>query len=209
MAMVVPDRRTLIVLTALAFAMTLASGMLMGLEPSPTRANATDAAPYLQKLASTEAPVILPQPAANQRWNAIAIHFSGSAMGNVRQLDDAHRRMGLDGLAYHVVIGNGDGMDDGQVVAGPRWTAQRPGISAGNVDAGSTAPAAIDICLIGDGHRRKPTEAQMRQLVDLVQQLQRGYNIAPENVLLYTDPQTGRGRLFPLAWFRQQLLSYQ
>ncbi len=181
----------------------------MGLEPRPTQAG-TGLVP-LTATQPTAAPAstLVSRPQNPQRWNAIAIHFSGSAFGSTQLIAQSHEQMGLTGLAYHVVIGNGQGMDDGLVAAGPRWKAQEKGISAGNVDPASPGPTAIDICLIGDGHRRGPSEAQMRQLVALVQQLQSDCEIPAERVLLYTDPDTGRGRLFPLAWFRQQLLSYQ
>jgi N-acetyl-anhydromuramyl-L-alanine amidase AmpD len=60
---------------------------------------------------------------------------------------------------------------------------------------------------VGDACNAAPTESQMQELTGLVHKLQQRYGITPEHVLLYSDPVSGRGRLFPVDWFRQQLLS--
>ncbi|MEX0776192.1 MAG: N-acetylmuramoyl-L-alanine amidase [Phycisphaeraceae bacterium] len=205
-----PDRRTITVLVALVIAMTIASGMLLGLEPRPKTANAGNplslnvtvgrAADLSEMVLATT-----PLPTAT-RWNTIAIHFSGSAYGSARSLDELHQRMGLEGLGYHLVIDNGNGGRDGQLEIGHRWAQQLAGVSTSRAAVAPITPAAIDICLIGDGVRHRPTDAQMRQLVQVVQTLQRQCRIPADHVLLYTDARTGRGQLFPLAWFRQQLL---
>ncbi len=205
-AMVVPDRRTLIVLIVLVSAMTLASGLLLGLEPGPRHfagplsLSAFKTSDQLRQDVLNTSPPVEPG-----RWNAIAIHFSGSSYGSARTLNQWHEQQGLGGLAYHMVIGDGLGSGDGQVEFSLRWQHQLRGLSSTSANGRN----AIDICLIGDGSRHAPTEAQMQQLVRLVRILQEVCNIPAEQVYLYTDAVTGRGRMFPVARFRQQLLSYQ
>lgn len=204
--MAMPDRRTLIVLGLLVASMTLTSALLLAFEPHPGRRPMP-----LRAVEQTGDPLDkqLTANLVNEKtgqWKTIAIHFSGTAYGSARSLTQLHDRMGLNGLAYHVVIGNGHGgQEDGAIEFSPRWQKQAPGIShqAGIRDV----PGAIDICLVGDCNRRSLTEAQLRELVHLVQKLQQRYQIPAERVVHFTDAASGRGRLFPVAWFQQQLLS--
>lgn len=205
--MAMPDRRTLTVLGLLIASMTLTSALLLAFEPRP--AGRTPIA--LQAVQET-GDRLEKQLTANvvqektSQWKTIAIHFSGTAFGSARSLTQLHDRMGLNGLAYHAVIGNGNGgLEDGAVEFSPRWQKQALGISH---QAGiRNVPGAIDICLIGDCNRRPLTDSQMRELVNLVQKLQQRYQIPPERVVHFTDASSGRGRLFQVAWFQQQLLS--
>src|SRR6056297_2856395 len=61
--------------------------------------------------AITEPPVGLD----GDRWRRIVIHHSRSRHGNAAQLARSHQSMGLAGLGYHFVIGNGRGMADGEL----------------------------------------------------------------------------------------------
>jgi N-acetylmuramoyl-L-alanine amidase len=197
----------MIVLVLLVAAMTTASGLLLALEPGP----GTPASP--PTLSVVEPDIVGPPSlwaAANDApaapWDGIAIHFSGQSFGSARMLGQLHERMGLGSLGYHLVIGNGSGSGDGELEIGYRWQRQLTGVS--HVQGQWAGRAVIDVCLVGDGSKRPPTRAQMIELVRVVRKLQHRLNISPEAVYLYTDSVTGRGRLFPVAWFRQQLVSY-
>ena len=66
----------------------------------------------------------------SQRWTTIVVRYSGSDRGSAATLGDLHRRAGLGDLAYHFVVGNGQGTPDGQIEIGPRWDQQRPGYTS-------------------------------------------------------------------------------
>ncbi len=213
------SRRSIIVLSSLLLSMSLASGVLLILEPRPRPPMAgvslshvqptTDPADLLFQTSSAPTP---------QRWTTIRVHFSGQTFGTAQAMNELHERKGLGGLAYHFVIGNGQGDDDGQVTVGFRWTHQLDGLVPTSVliqqtNAGHepvTRPV-IDVCLIGDGEQSGPTDAQLRELVWLVQQLQGRLEIDKDHVALATVDLTGHAastsRLFPLGLFREQLLA--
>jgi hypothetical protein len=202
--MAVPSRRTLIVLTTLIAAMTFAASLLLIFEPGSASLmglslSAVHPADNREELFDTAA-------APADGWQNIAVHFSGAVYGSAQTLTEQHRRLGLGSLGFHLVIGNGQGADDGAVEIGIRWPHQQLGVSA-QYPASRGHGNTIDICLIGDGNRTAPTENQLLSLVRVTQQLQARYHIGPGHVLIYSDPATGRGRSFPVSWFRQQLLS--
>jgi len=141
------------------------------------------------------------------RWQGIVIHASGSRHGSPETLEAEHRAMNLRGLGYHFVIGNGRGMDDGEVHVGWRWLDQLPGAHAAGDDAAWYNHHAVAICVVGDGDRGSFTEAQMRRLVQLSALLARELGIPEDRVVLHSDiaPVQSPGRAFPVAAFREQL----
>ena len=138
----------------------------------------------------------------------IVIHHSGRMAGTVPELDSRAKRAGLNGLAYHFVIGNGSGLSDGVVEIGYRWTQQVPGAHVA-APANATAQEqafrdelnsqSIGICLIGNGDRQPFTELQVRELIDLVRTLQETWDIPASSVLLHSDivDVSNPGRFFP------------
>src|SRR5690606_9137949 len=56
-------------------------------------------------------------PVAARRWKYIVIHHSGVNTGSVKSTDRYHReeRHMEQGMAYHFLIGNGNGMRDGEI----------------------------------------------------------------------------------------------
>ena len=206
-----PDRRTLIVLGLLVGSMTVASGALMMLDPGQASGprlphfSEMSLAAFDQPRDPAEALFAVNPTPSGQRWNTIVIRYSGAEQGSAGALGDLHRSAGLDDLAYHFVVGNGQGAGDGLVEIGPRWVQQRPGYTAIALQGRQGSPQVIDICLIGDLDRKRPTDRQCEDLVWLVQQLQKRLNIPSDRVLL-GDGQTSRpGKFFPQDWFRQQL----
>ncbi len=154
-----------------------------------------------------------PTPIADGRWQAIVVHHTGSAAGSADDIARQHAAWGLGSLGYHFVIGNGYGEADGAIVQGPRWYAQEGGAHVADRPAGATPDAgwfndnAIGICLVGNGERREFSDAQMRSLVQLVEDLQRACGIPDSAVFLHSDlaDVASPGRWFPRARFALEL----
>ncbi len=113
---------------------------------------------------------ILRAPVKSGRWKYIVIHHSATREGSVQGMDRYHReeRHMENGLAYHFVIGNGHGMNDGEVAAGRRWREQLDG---GHVASERLNHISLGICLVGNFERTIPTKAQMRSLRALIEAL--------------------------------------
>jgi len=82
-------------------------------------------------------------------WKYVMIHHSASPYGTPEGIDEWHRRKRHweQGLGYDFVIGNGNGMGDGEIHASRRWTEQLEGAHAGVREYNERA---VGICLIGD-----------------------------------------------------------
>jgi len=104
------------------------------------------------------------------KWKHVVIHHSGTYMGTVKGMDRFHReeRHMENGLAYHFVIGNGQGMGDGEIAVGHRWTEQLDG---GHLRSDELNAVSIGICLVGDFEHARPTAAQMDSLRALTRDL--------------------------------------
>lgn len=104
------------------------------------------------------------------RWKYIVIHHAAVDEGSAKSLDRYHRevRRMENGLAYHFLIGNGNGMKDGEIAVGNRWKKQLDG---GHLHSEAQNKIALGICLIGDFEKRPPTAQQMRSLEALVRTL--------------------------------------
>jgi N-acetyl-anhydromuramyl-L-alanine amidase AmpD len=123
-------------------------------------------------------------------------------------MDRYHReeRHMENGLAYHFVIGNGQGMGNGEIAVGHRWTAQLDG---GHLRSESQNQVSLGICLVGNFDRHKPTPQQMRQLGVLVRALMSRCHLPPDavkthrqiNVVFTRCP----GRHFPTQNFLNSL----
>jgi len=194
----------MIVLGVLLGAMTLASGLLLVLEPGPVApatiisASATDSPrSFVQQLTEFN-------PGVESRdWQAITIRFSGARNGSYDSINTQHHRVGLGGAAHHFVIGNGFGDEDGRTAWGFRWRNQLETPYAANAQ-GLVDVSTIDICLIGDG-RTPPTQQQMDELVRLLHGLQRTFTISADRIhLAYSDGHEPVA--FPKARLWQQLL---
>jgi N-acetylmuramoyl-L-alanine amidase len=141
------------------------------------------------------------------RWKSIVIHASGSPVGNPASISAGQKAMHLSGLGYQFVIGNGRGMDDGELHVGYRWLDQLSGAHAAGPQADWYNDHSIGICLVGNGDRQPFTDAQVRRLVRLVQTLARELDIPQDRILLHSDlvRADDPGRFFPAAAFREQL----
>jgi N-acetyl-anhydromuramyl-L-alanine amidase AmpD len=204
------SRRAQVVWASLVGAMTAVGGLLFAIDSSPrggvegvtlTPLMATAGPDTVEVVFKTRAPL------DSQRWQAIVIHDSGSSMATPASLESQARAMNLRGLGYHFVIGNGNGIDDGELHVGGRWLNQTPGAHAAGKDGDWYNRHSIGICLVGDGNRHRFTASQVRRLVQLVEALRREFNIPTDRVLLHSQIATtdSPGRFFPEATVRAQL----
>ena len=193
----------MMVLGALVAAMTVTSGLLIFLEPGPT---APMPGVALQSIDRGDRPEdqLFSTEAVQVGWRSIMIHDSRTPQGSAKTLNHIHEQLGRGGLGYHFVIDNGPSSDDGKIEVGFRWSSQEPG---NFFDTHAIPwPDAIGVCLIGDGERGRFTEAQLQQLVWLVQKLQKRFGISKDGVYVQIGAQTATSS-FPDAWFRQQLIN--
>lgn len=107
---------------------------------------------------------------APKRWKYIVIHHSGVDEGTLKGMDRYHReeRHMEHGLAYHFVIGNGDGMGDGEIGVGQRWREQ---LNGGHLASEKQNTYSLGICLVGNFDKSKPTAKQMQSLAALTRAL--------------------------------------
>lgn len=147
-------------------------------------------------------------PVKQGRWTSIVIHHSGEPVGSAQSLSEQFRAAGHKGLGHHFIIGNGRGMDNGELHVGYRWLEQLAGAHAAGPQANHFNATSISICLVGDGDRQKFTTAQIARMEELVSALCRQLGISPKNVHLHRDIAPGTtdpGQLFPEARFRQSV----
>lgn len=127
------------------------------------RSDASIGASYLSPAVQK---AIASAPVSPGRWKYIVIHHSGVDEGSLKSIERYHReeRHMENGLAYHFLIGNGNGMEDGEIAVGNRWKEQLDG---GHLRSEEQNKIAVGICLIGNFDQDKPTVKQMRSLNDL------------------------------------------
>lgn len=203
------SRRTLTVWVVLLMAMTTATGLLMILagRPLPTTSGLALAAIDYQT-DGLRAAFNVEDALDHQRFKAIVIHHSGLSYGNATRIGQLHQDLNYGGLGYHFVINNGNGASDGLIEVGYRWMKQMPGVHAAGDHGPWLNQHAIGICMVGNGNNAPPTAAQMQQLVRLVTELQRRFDIPADRVMLHSDVSdyASPGVHFPATAFRQQLL---
>jgi hypothetical protein len=141
-------------------------------------------------------------------WSSIVIHHLGQPAGTVEEIDRNHRNTGLEGLGYHFLIGNGNGIGNGNIHLGYRWLNQTPCARLTSADPSLWNHGVISICLVGNGNRRRFSDLQLVQLSLLVQRLQLELSIPAEQVLLANEldkDSQSPGQYFAEAQFRSQL----
>lgn len=204
-----PHRRAVTVWSAFVATMTVVGGLLILSDPAPAprlgsglpALDLNVSARPIGTIFDTAAPV------KRDQWVEIIIHDSGSQHGTVESLAREAQSQGLKGLGYHFVIGNGNGMGDGDLHVGYRWNEQLPGAHLAGPDADWHNLHSIAICLVGNGEVADFTPRQMDRLVALVRGLQEELNIGIERVLLNSalSDRPSPGRRFPEQRFRDQL----
>jgi hypothetical protein len=137
-------------------------------------------------------------------WKYIMLHHTASDAGSVESIDAAHKRRkdGAGnpwlGIGYHFVIGNGNGMKDGDIQPTFRWQKQLHGAHAG---VSKYNQLGVGIVLVGNFEKKHPTAAQLKSARRLVSTLSSAYRITTKNVLTHGDVKKTAcpGRYFSLA----------
>ena len=147
-------------------------------QPAPARRDdrpTVDAGKMRALVRETPPGEILPvwtPPKLSARWRYIIVHHSATNGGNGRQFDRWHRQRGMEnGMAYHFVITNGQGKEngpDGQVEIGRRWLEQLDG---GHVRGDALNHEAIGVCLVGNFLHQMPTPKQIASCKALIKHL--------------------------------------
>jgi len=115
-------------------------------------------------------------------WKYIVIHHSATLAGSVEAFHSFHTKQGYGGVAYHFVIGNGNGMNDGEVQETFRWNQQISGTHV-SVNSWDHNVFGIGICLVGNLENTSPTKAQITALKKLILKLKNTYRIKKENIV--------------------------
>ena len=139
------------------------------------------------------------------RWRYIVIHHSAGNYGNLEFLQQVHRERQsgdpIDAIPYHYVIGNGNGMEMGEIVSDWRqenhlWGAH---VSGKNSDINFRG---IGICMIGNFEEYQVPEPQYQSLLSLCQSLIKEYPISVAKIsghgLTPGESTLCPGKLFPM-----------
>ena len=151
---------------------------------------------------ATRLPIRWQPEVASRHWKTIVLHHSATASGDVATIDAQHRQRKDSagkawlGIGYHFVIGNGRGLDDGQVEPTFRWRQQLAGAHAGNTQQNDSG---IGICLIGNFNDTEPTARQLAAIQELVTVLADQYKMNQQAVVRHLDVRATEcpGRKFP------------
>jgi hypothetical protein len=204
-----PTRRTKIVWLSFLGATTLVVGVLtLGNRPVHTGYVAASVGRLGDR--APEDPVFQRVQIDESRWTGIVIHDLGAPAGDAESIHRLHLDYGYQGLGYHFLIGNGNGLGDGVVHIGYRWSRQLPGAHTVGPEGDAHNRHSIGICLIGNGERRPFTERQVSTLIRLVRQLQTQLGIPVDQVHLHKDLADGvasPGRYFPASLLEEQLVN--
>ena len=139
----------------------------------------------------------------SREWTWVVIHHTGTSQGSVESIHAAHlQRRDRNGnpwmgIGYHFVIGNGNGMGDGEIQPTFRWRQQLQGAHAGDDEHNRHG---IGIALVGNFELGPPTAAQMTSARRLVAFLRTRYHIEKSNVLRHGDLKATAcpGKYFPI-----------
>lgn len=116
-----------------------------------------------------------------QGWKYIVIHHSATGAGSVKAFHRFHSKQGYGGIAYHFVIGNGNGMNDGEVQETFRWKQQIAGTHV-TVNSWEHNVFGIGICLVGNLEKSPATTAQIKSLNKLIARLKKNNQIKNKNI---------------------------
>lgn len=147
-----------------------------------------------------------------KRWRYIVIHHSAGNYGDIEFLQQVHRQRQskdpVDAIPYHFVIGNGNGLPEGEIAQDWRgfWHIWGAHVSGRN-------PArnyyGIGICLVGNFELHPPSPLQYDSLVKLTRSLMAEYAIPLDHVSGHGHTPGERtkcpGQYFPMERFLQDL----
>jgi hypothetical protein len=202
------NRRRVVVFLSLLAVLTLTSLLLQAMARSPMQPDAADTLFVYNPSDSIVAIFKMQSPVLPSRWEYLYIHHSKTTSGNALLLGNSP-----EGVGDHFIIGNGDGLVDGELQISQLWNHQQSAISpSGNI---KVQPNCISICLVGDFDQKPPTPMQLGRLGQLVQALQARCRIPGSRVEWLNDgagptsaTAAGIGRYFPGGAFHDQILSW-
>ncbi len=147
------------------------------------------------------------------RWEYVVLHHSATDEGSADNFDKYHREQKKweHGLAYHFVIGNGNGSGNGEIEVGDRWKKQIHGAHTANMDLNRIS---IGICLVGNFEAdSEPTDNQIESLISLVAYFSEKYNIPKSHIVRHSQVlQKGTacpGKNFPYKQLINEVSSLQ
>lgn len=147
------------------------------------------------------------KPSAPERaWKFIVLHHTAADKGDVESIHQTHlaRKDGNGkpwlGIGYHFVIGNGQGMPNGEIEPTFRWRQQLQGAHAGASDP-KYNQNGIGIVLIGNFEKSPPTRPQVVAVRKLVRYLTKTYHLPSQNIIGHRDIRATEcpGKLFPMS----------
>jgi len=136
-------------------------------------------------------------------WKYLVLHHTATERGSVESIHETHLKKKdkngnpWQGIGYHFVIGNGDGMGDGEIEPTFRWKQQLHGSHAG---VNEYNQHGIGIVLVGNFENHEPTPAQVTAVKRLVGTLSRKFQIPADRVIGHGDVRATEcpGAKFPL-----------
>ncbi len=149
-------------------------------------------------------------------WKYIVIHHTASEKGSVESIHEEHLQKkdangnAWLGIGYHFLIGNGNGMPDGEIESTFRWRQQLQGAHAGSSDPVYNQQG-IGICLVGNFEKHAPSSEQMTALKKLVRTMKGEYRVASKNVIGHRDVRATEcpGKLFPMDEVANEPIDFQ
>lgn len=175
--------RVVKVLAALLVSMTAGAVVLMALHGNPPSAGPFQLSSYYS-LNPIRKAIYSRTAQSHARWNCIEVYYSGTRVGNIKQLASLSGLAGPEDINCHFVICNGLGGGDGQIQPTERWQRQWA-IIPGRTWYGSGQ--TIRICVIADGRTDRPTDFQIKRVEALVEALARKFDIKAESTLYPSD----------------------
>jgi N-acetyl-anhydromuramyl-L-alanine amidase AmpD len=146
------------------------------------------------------------------RWNYIVIHLSAGNYGNIEHLQKIHNQRQskepINAISYHYIIGNGNGMPDGDIASDKRKEYNLWGVhvSGNNFDKNLRG---LGICVIGNLENREMTPKQYQSLLKLTVKLAKEHNIDINNIQAHGkiegESTKCPGKKFPFKRFKKDL----
>lgn len=170
--------RTIRVLVFLVASMTIGVFVLMALDTQSLSEGPFSLSSYT-RLNSISNVAVRPIAGSGQMWNRIDVYYSNTTEGDIAQLAKLQGLSNVKDANFHLVVSNGKGAQDGQVLAADKWKKQLPCLPDGTiVGSGQT----IRICVIGTSMGESPTDSQIKRTGALVEMLSRKCGIIPQKI---------------------------
>lgn len=160
----------------------------------------------LGKLSAADRRILEKINVKTSKWRHIILHHTATKNGTVAGFDKVHRRRGMEnGLAYHFLIGNGQGMKDGELHVCDRWKRQ---IQGGHMSSAKLNEVSIGICLVGNFEKTKPSKKQLEKLEAVLAYLLENTRVRPNRITTHTLAHKNHtlcpGKYFPFEQIKRK-----